>query len=181
MQKQKLKTIRVMAAAHEPRGIMDVGDARWPCALGAGGLTDDKIEGDGKTPIGTFMIGQLWYRPDRFSLPEGHPASRAITPQDGWSDDPTDPLYNRAVKRPHDFSHETLWRTDGLYDAFFEIGYNSTPPIVGRGSAIFLHLEKNNYQATRGCIAVSRPHMTELISRITPETRIEIAFRSESD
>ncbi len=158
----------------QARGVLAVGDSLWPCAIGAAGLSDRKVEGDGKTPLGTFELRRLWYRADRFAPPAGPLPQRAIDRLDGWSDDPRDPDYNKPVRRPHAFSHEFLWRNDELYDAFFEIGYNDTPAISGAGSAIFLHLEKNNYQATRGCVAISRDHMMQLIPLVAPATRLRI-------
>ena len=40
-------------------------DFYFKCSIGKKGLTKKKIEGDKKTPIGTFSLGNLYYRPDR--------------------------------------------------------------------------------------------------------------------
>ena len=32
------------------------GDRDWACAIGAGGVTGDKREGDGATPLGCFVL-----------------------------------------------------------------------------------------------------------------------------
>ena len=41
----------------------------FKCCIGKKGLTKKKIEGDLKTPIGSFKIGKLYYRKDRLSPP----------------------------------------------------------------------------------------------------------------
>mgnify|MGYP007000443977 len=40
-------------------------DFYFKCSIGKKGLTKKKIEGDKKTPIGLFSLGNLYYRPDR--------------------------------------------------------------------------------------------------------------------
>jgi L,D-peptidoglycan transpeptidase YkuD (ErfK/YbiS/YcfS/YnhG family) len=43
------------------------------------------------------------------------------------------------------------------------------------GSAIFLHLEKNDFQPTLGCIAVSRAIMGRILTHITPSTIVHVS------
>ena len=42
----------------------------FKCSIGKNGITTKKIEGDKKTPIGTFKIGHLYYRKERVNLPK---------------------------------------------------------------------------------------------------------------
>lgn len=171
-------TIWVRAEPQQHRGELTwqtaAGRHTVACAIGASGLSTQKSEGDGITPIGAFALRQIWYRPDRITLPACVLPERRITENDGWSDDPCDPAYNQAVRRPHPHRHETLWREDHLYDVLIEIGYNDAPATPGLGSAIFLHLQKNNYQATRGCVAIDRAHMLALIPALSLDTKIKI-------
>ena len=44
-------------------------DFKFKCAIGKNGRTKNKIEGDKKTPIGIFSLGNLYYRPDRKKPP----------------------------------------------------------------------------------------------------------------
>ena len=44
-------------------------DFFFRCCIGKRGLIRKKIEGDKKTPIGLFSIGNLYYRKDRNSKP----------------------------------------------------------------------------------------------------------------
>lgn len=144
-------------------GLLALRDRLYRCALGKGGLTSNKREGDGATPIGRFNVRDLLFRPDRLVAPTTGLASRAINFDTGWSDDPTDPAYNREIQRPHRFSHEILYREDGLYDLIVPLGYNDEPPVSGLGSAIFLHVARNDYRPTEGCVAVDRADLINII------------------
>ena len=44
-------------------------DFKFKCCVGKNNFSKRKIEGDKKTPIGTFKIGNLFYRADRFKRP----------------------------------------------------------------------------------------------------------------
>ncbi len=146
----------------------------FPCALGRGGVSHAKREGDGATPAGRFHLRRLWLRPDsqwprRSALP-----LRLTRPDDGWCDDSGHRRYNRPVLLPFAASHERMWRDDSLYDAVIEIGWNDRPAIRGRGSAIFFHLARPGFTPTEGCVAVDRKAMRRLLPLIGPRTRIWI-------
>jgi L,D-peptidoglycan transpeptidase YkuD (ErfK/YbiS/YcfS/YnhG family) len=156
-------------------GWLTWGDRRVRAALGRGGVTETKREGDGCTPAGTFALRGLLYRPDRLARPPTMLACAEIAQDSGWSDDPSDPNYNRAVKLPHGFGHERLWREDGVYDLIVPLGYNDAPPIAGRGSAIFLHVARPAYTPTEGCVALALNDLLRLLAKCGPETRLEIS------
>ena len=133
------------------------------CALGRGGVTSEKREGDGATPVGRFALRELLYRADRGHPPQCRLPTRALQPADGWSDDPADELYNRAVTLPHPARHEQLWRDDALYDLIVPLGYNDDPPVAGRGSAIFLHVAADDFGPTEGCVALARADLMQIL------------------
>jgi L,D-peptidoglycan transpeptidase YkuD (ErfK/YbiS/YcfS/YnhG family) len=54
------------------------------------------------------------------------------------------------------------------------LNYNIDPIIKNKGSAIFLHIAKKSYQKTKGCIALKREHLIEIISKIKKNTKIKI-------
>ena len=78
-------------------GFIKYGGLRFRCALGKGGVKPeaDKREGDGATPLGRYALRQVYYRVDRLAAPDTRLPLQALTPQDGWCDDPGDPAYNR--------------------------------------------------------------------------------------
>ncbi len=156
------------------RGCVQCAGRIAPCALGAGGAHRNKCEGDGFTPLGVFALRRVFYRADRVARPECTLEIRKISEKRGWSDDAEDPAYNRYIQLPCNYHHETLWRSDPLYDLFIELGYNDAPPQNGLGSAIFLHLQKNNFQPTRGCVAIGRDMMDHVLKHVGPESKIAI-------
>ena len=149
------------------------------CHIGHGGLTNNKKEGDQCTPIGAWPIRRVFYRSDRDRKPTTRLPTTKITEDMGWSDDPGDPdNYNRLVALPYCYSHEKLWRDDSLYDICVELGYNDSPPIVGKGSAIFMHLSKKDGSPTLGCIALDKTDLLYLLCKIVPGDIIEIQGRA---
>ena len=147
------------------------------CALGKGGViaATQKREGDGKSPAGSWPIRYVFYRPDRVAVPDTRLPAIALTPDDGWCDDPASPDYNRHVHVPFPASHEKLWRDDHVYDFIVVLGHNDDPPVSGMGSAIFLHLARDTYAGTEGCVAVALPDMLEFLRKAEPGDLIRIS------
>ena len=137
---------------------------RFRCAIGKGGRRPDKQEGDGATPTGLLPLRRLLYRADRLAIPACAVPREALAPSDGWCDDPADAAYNRQVRLPHPARHEALWRVDGLYDLIGVLGWNDSPAVPGRGSAIFLHVARPDYGPTEGCVALARPDLLALLA-----------------
>ncbi len=150
------------------------GARRLPCALGRGGITGAKREGDGATPAGRWRVAGLYYRPDRLArraLPRG---AKPIGPADLWSDDARDPAYNQPVRAPHRFSHERLRRGDRLYDLVLISDWNYPEATPGRGSAIFLHRWRKPRHPTAGCLAFAPGDLLWLARRLGPHSRIVV-------
>ncbi len=139
-----------------------------PCSIGAGGISADKREGDGATPVGRHRIMGLYYRPDRIARPALHAVP--IGAFDLWSDDAKDPAYNHLVRPPHSFSHETMRRADPLYDLVLVTDWNWPRARPGRGSAIFLHVWRRPHYPTAGCVAFSRTDLLWIINRLEPDS-----------
>ncbi len=170
-----LPRLTVRRASGTPtRGWLGAGALRIPVALGRGGIIANKFEGDGGTPRGTFRPLRLWWRADRWPRPRTHLATRRITAQDGWCEDPADRRYNRPIRLEPDSAGDRLRRADHLYDFIIEIDHNTRPRVAKRGSAVFLHLARDNFGPTAGCVAMTRPMMLRLLERIGPETKIVI-------
>jgi L,D-peptidoglycan transpeptidase YkuD (ErfK/YbiS/YcfS/YnhG family) len=131
------------------------GIRRFRCAIGRGGRRRDKREGDGATPVGSWPMRRLLYRADRLVAPETALPVSVIAAADGWCDAPLDALYNQPVPLPYPASAETLWREDGVYDLIVPLGYNDAPVVAGAGSAIFLHVVRDDFSPTEGCVALA--------------------------
>ena len=145
-----------------------------PVALGRGGILANKREGDGGTPRGLFHPRRLWWRADRHPRPRTFLPVRRIHPEDGWCEDPADRHYNQPVRLTRDAPCDRLTRKDDLYDFIIEIDHNARPRIAGRGSAVFLHLARENFGPTAGCVSMTKSAMLQLLRRLGPGTRIVI-------
>lgn len=147
---------------------------QFACALGEGGVTSEKFEGDLATPIGQFPLRYVLYRPDRISVPNTVLPVAPLTPLDGWCDDPADRRYNRLVCQPYSRSFELLWRRDEIYDLIVVLGYNDAPVVAGRGSAIFLHVARPNMTPTLGCVALRRDDLLTVLAECEPDTLLRV-------
>jgi L,D-peptidoglycan transpeptidase YkuD (ErfK/YbiS/YcfS/YnhG family) len=170
-----LTLVRVRAAAGDSRrGWLTAGSQIIPVALGRGGIRANKREGDGGTPRGIFRPRQLWWRADRHPQPQTFLPVRAIGPEDAWCEDPASRHYNQPIRLEATQSGDRLKRDDQLYDFIVEIDHNHTPRIAGRGSAVFLHLARDNFGPTAGCVSITKPAMLRLLRRLGADTRIVI-------
>ncbi len=157
----------------------------FPCVFGKEGLAfvsknekpdtggELKREGDGKTPLGCFWLGTAFGR--RSGLPPENkmpflPLHRNLLAVD----DPSSAYYNRIVdldilKEDKDWnSAEVMDRKDGLYDLGVLIHYNTMNPQPGRGSCIFLHIWRDEYHGTAGCVACSASNLKALLRKLNP-------------
>ena len=130
--------------------------------------------GDGASPRGTYRLKRLWWRADRHPRPQTFLPVRAIRPEDAWCEDPTSRHYNQPMRLERGRGGDRLTRNDQLYDFIVEIDHNSRPRIAGRGSAVFLHLARENFAPTVGCVSMTRSAMLRLLARLGPQTRIVI-------
>jgi L,D-peptidoglycan transpeptidase YkuD (ErfK/YbiS/YcfS/YnhG family) len=170
-----LSAIRVRPAAGNPRrGWLTAGPVTIPVALGRGGILANKREGDGGTPRGSFRPRQLWWRGDRHNRPQTFLPARIIGGEDAWCEDPKDRHYNQPVRLGRKQGGDRLKRADHLYDFIIEIDHNTRPRISGRGSAVFLHLARDNFGPTAGCVSMTKPAMLQLLRRLGPRTKIII-------
>jgi len=151
-----------------------VKEFKFKCSIGKKGLSKSKIEGDQKTPIGLFELGNIYYREDKIKLPKIQIRSTKIKPQMGWCDDINYPKkYNKPIKISQYIHHEKLYRKDKKYDLLIPIKYNSKKIVLGKGSCIFLHLT-SNYKPTAGCIALKKKDFLSMIKLLTKKTKIKI-------
>ncbi|MFT6077092.1 MAG: L,D-peptidoglycan transpeptidase YkuD (ErfK/YbiS/YcfS/YnhG family) [Lentimonas sp.] len=147
------------------------------CDAGRNGASAKKIEGDGKTPIGTFNLREVFYRADKISNIKTKLPIRKIQKYYGWCDDSKSDHYNHFIHLPpkNCNSSESLYRIeDDAYDIIVPMGFNDKNIIKGKGSAIFLHVFKNNNELTAGCIAIDKDDLLELLENVSVDTKIII-------
>jgi len=155
-------------------GWLSFGGRRFRCALGRSGVSSAKREGDGATPLARMKLRRVFYRPDRVTTLITVLPTQALTPNDGWCDDPTSFEYNRFIRLPHKARHEKLWRNDDIYDVIVELGWNDEPVIHGNGSAIFLHVARKDYTPTEGCVALAIEDLLPLLATIPRDIWLQI-------
>ena len=95
----------------------------------------------------------------------------------GWCDDPKSNHYNKLVKLPFAYNHEKLFKKENIYDIIIVLNYNMNPVKKNRGSAIFIHVAKNNFKKTEGCVAIKKQNLIKLIKEISPETKVKISLQ----
>lgn len=157
------------------RGWLEIGGRRCICALGRGGVKVRKREGDGATPAGTWRLVEVLWRDDRIRRSRTSLPVRAIRPDDGWCDAPSDRNYNRQVCHPYPASAERLWRDDHLYDIVVVLDHNRRPRVRGHGSAVFMHLARPGLVPTEGCIALAERDLRLVLARARHGTRIVVS------
>ncbi len=146
------------------------GNKKYRCVIGKNGVAENKIEGDGKTPLGCFEIKKVLFRRDRVKKPQTKLLIEEINRNDAWCIDVNSKNYNRQIKIPSDFRFEKLWRKDNIYDILIVLGYNDKPVRVGKGSAIFVHLARRDYRKTDGCIAFKKRDLLEILKDCDKDT-----------
>jgi L,D-peptidoglycan transpeptidase YkuD (ErfK/YbiS/YcfS/YnhG family) len=155
-------------------GNLKYKNLRFRCAIGKSGIKKKVKEGDNITPKGKFKILKIYYRSDRIKKFSTNIKVIKIKKNMGWCDDPKSSLYNKQINIPFGFSYEKLYRQDHLYDLVLVLNYNTSPIKKNKGSAIFFHIAKKSYKKTKGCIALEKFDLINLISKIKKNTIIKI-------
>ena len=146
----------------------------FQCAIGKKGMTKNKIEGDKKTPTGTYSLDNLYYRKDRHQKPNTKLKCIPIKKNMGWCNDlRSKKKYNKLVNVNEKVSHEKLFRKDHKYDFLIPINYNTKNTKLGKGSAIFIHLTRN-LKPTLGCVAIKKKDFLILLKLINKKTKIKL-------
>ena len=144
------------------------------CSIGKRGIGVKKREGDLITPKGSFKIKEILYRADKIKNLKSKLQKKIINKKMGWCDDPRSNKYNKLIKLPFKFGYEKLYRTENIYDLILVLNFNMNPVKKNKGSAIFIHVAKRNYSATKGCVAVKKKDLRMLIKKINKNTKVKI-------
>ena len=154
--------------------LLKFNNVKFRCALGKSGIGDKEIEGDNVTPRGIYRIVKIYYRKDRLKKINSKIKLHEINKNFAWCDDPLSKKYNQLIKLPTKYRHEKLYRKDNIYDLILVLTYNMKPIIKNKGSAIFIHVARKNYESTAGCIALKKADLIILTKKIKKNTKIII-------
>ena len=144
------------------------------CAVGKRGIGHKKKEGDSITPKGIFKIKFILFRKDRIRSFKTAVKTVSINKKFGWCDDSKSRKYNKLIKYPFKNSFEKLYRKDNIYDLILVLNYNMNPIKKNKGSAIFIHVAKRNFNRTEGCIAIKKNELLKIIKNLKKETKVKI-------
>lgn len=136
--------------------------------IGKNGMTEEKREGDGKTPKGVYELGLAFGIHDRKAISIDSSIDYIKINQNlYWVDDVNSIYYNQLVDSrevKNDWkSAEHLIEYHKQYEYAIEVK-NNICNVPGNGSAIFLHCSDNN--PTAGCISIPKEKMEELLRKI---------------
>lgn len=140
-----------------------------------------KNEGDGRSPAGVFPITSTfgYDQNTTFKLPYWHADENLYC-----VDDVNDSRYNKILriyeKAALPSSYEVMRRADGVYRYGAVIGYNPSAQ-SGRGSCIFIHLNKGDKAPTSGCTAMEETPLLELLNWLEPTKKPQIVQSVKSE
>ena len=125
---------------------------------------EEKKEGDLKTPTGYYAMPFAFGKKNDLNTKLEF---MEVGPKHVWVSDVASPEYNKIVV-DEDGSYtnnknEKLFRSDHLYDYAIVIDYNMEARVHGKGSAIFIHIEREENHGTAGCVSMSREEIVRLI------------------
>ena len=144
------------------------------CSIGKRGIGYKRKEGDLITPKGKYKIKCILYRKDRVKKIQSKIKSIIIKKKMGWCDDPASKQYNKLIKLPSKFKCEKLFKRQNIYDIILVLNYNMSPIRKNKGSAIFIHIAKKNYEKTKGCIAIKKVELLKILKEIKINTKVKI-------
>lgn len=176
------------ASTRTTHGTARIWRRSGPCWVAAGGpfsarvgwngLSVNRREGDGTTPIGTFPIGSTMY---------GNSANPGVRFRyvrlrcgDWWVEDPESPAYNTfrrlrcGVRPPFKVTTRDMSNDRAAYAHLAVVEFNMHPIVTGRGSGIFLHVETGG--PTNGCVSLRRPSLVRVLRWLSPAASPYIAI-----
>ena len=143
------------------------------CAIGKRGIGYKRREGDLITPKGLYKIKYVLFRGDRVKV-KTKLKKKIIKRNNVWCDDPASKYYNKLVKFPFNYGHEKLYKKENIYDIILVLDFNMNPIKKNKGSAIFIHIAKNNFKKTEGCVAIKKKLLLKILNKIKVSTKVKI-------
>ncbi len=138
-----------------------------PAYVGINGVTVEKREGDGKTPLGLFKLNRAFGIKDN---PGTEFKYQKLSGNEYWIDDINSNNYNKLVyDNIIKESSEHLIKEQPMYNYSIVIEYNTDNIIKNLGSAIFLHVSNN--KGTAGCVSVEENYMIDILKWVKPNKK----------
>jgi len=134
--------------------------------VGNKGFIYNKVEGDGRSPVGIFSLGTAF---GRYANPGTSMTYRRSNTNDFWVDDVKSSLYNTWQTGPVNGrwnSAEKMYIPQ--YNYGFVINYNTAKRVPGKGSGIFFHVWSGAGHGTAGCIATSQSNVINTLKWLKP-------------
>ena len=147
------------------------------CAIGKRGIGIKIKEGDLITPKGNYKIKFILYRKDRVKGIQSKLKKIIIKKNMGWCNDPRSSQYNKLISLPSKYSYEKIYKKENVYDIILVLDFNMNPIIKKKGSAIFIHVARKNFQKTEGCIAIKKNPLLKIIKKLKKNTRVMIEIQ----
>jgi L,D-peptidoglycan transpeptidase YkuD (ErfK/YbiS/YcfS/YnhG family) len=153
----------------------------YTARVGWNGLSANRHEGDGTTPIGMFTIAPTMYGNER--NPGVRYRYKRVRCGDWWVEDPASPAYNTfqrigcGRKPPFKVTTPDMSKSPLAYAYLAVVEFNMSPTVPGRGSGIFLHVQMP--RPTNGCISLRRASLLHVLRWLSPAStpRIVIGVR----
>ena len=146
-----------------------------PAVVGKNG-PGKQSEGDTKTPLGTWTIGEAYGIKDN---PGSKIKYTKVTEDMYWcATGSNSKKYNKLIYKSEnpdaDYSEdEHLIDYPVVYNYLLDLGYNAAcAPYAG--NAIFLHCWRGENSPTGGCVGISEENMVKVLQTITPGTSVTI-------
>ena len=146
-----------------------------PAVIGENGA-GKQSEGDTKTPLGTWEIGEAYGIKDD---PGSKLPYTKVTDEMYWcatgsnSDKYNTLLIDSQKDEEAHKDDEHLIDYDVPYAYFLDLGYNRVGAPYA-GNAIFLHCWRGKDHPTGGCVAISEEDMVKVLQTVTPGTAVTI-------
>lgn len=163
--------------------LFDRVEGRWVrgfharARFGSKGLTDGltRREGSLTTPTGIWRMSAYAFG-RHTAAPRGCGLRwRRIRPTSWWSSE-HDASYNTWVETSGSLDGEHLVDVGAPYEYVLHTGYNALPNerVIGRGSAIFIHVAHPGYSS--GCVMLARDDMIALLRLVRAGRRLTCAI-----
>jgi L,D-peptidoglycan transpeptidase YkuD (ErfK/YbiS/YcfS/YnhG family) len=174
-----LNTFSMVTGLARKKGNWEIAIAPVRASIGRNGYANpnDKVEGDGKTPMKLYALGQLYSYDAKIDTKIPF---QQVDEQDKWIDDSSSNDYNKYIRgetNAKSFEHLKLKSIDYKYCMIIE--YNTKPVVKGKGSAIFFHVVNENYSATAGCVAIVEKDMLQFLKWFKPKKKKAILILGE--